>query len=155
MGQIGGLGSLFKGKTPCSAKITFPQWLNGQTIAVLTLVAALGAMTQAGFIDIRNEMRQLRSEVSSDIGQLRTEVSSEIGQLRTEMRDEIGQLRTEMHDEIGQLRTEMRDEIGQLRAEVRLDLGQVKDRLRNVELEVASIKAGMVPAADSDEIAAR
>ena len=114
-------------------KITFPQWLNGQTIAVLMLVAALGAMTQAGFIDIRNEMRQLRSEVSSDIGQLRGEVSSEIGQLRTEMRDEIGQLR----------------------AEVRSDLGQVKDRLRNVELEVASIKAGMVPAADSDEIAAR
>ena len=136
-------------------KITFPQWLNGQTIAVLMLVAALGAMTQAGFIDIRNEMRQLRSEVSSDIGQLRTEVSSEIGQLRTEMRDEIGQLRTEMRDEIGQLRTEMHDEIGELRAEVRLDLGQVKDRLRNVELEVASIKAGMVPAADSDEIAAR
>ena len=124
-------------------KITFPQWLNGQTIAVLMLVAALGAMTQAGFIDMRNEMRQLRSEVSSDIGQLRTEVSNEIGQLRNEMRDEIGQLRTEMHDEIGELR-----------AEVRSDLGQVKDRLRNVELEVASIKAGIVPATGSDEIAA-
>ena len=102
-------------------KITFPQWLNGQTIAMLTLVAAVVAMTQAGFIDMRNEMRQLRTEVSS---------------------------------EIGQLRTEMRDEIGQLRAEVRSDLGQVKDRLRNVELEVASIKAGMAPATGSDEIAA-
>ena len=110
-------------------KITFPQWLNGQTIAMLTLVAAFAAITQAGFTDIRSEMRQMR-----------TEVSSEIGQLRNEMRDEIGQLRTEM---------------GQLRTEVRSDLGQVKDRLRNVELEVASIKAGMVPAAGSDEIAAR
>ena len=106
-------------------KVTFPQWLNGQTIAVLTLVAALGAMTQAGFIDIRSEIRQVRGEM---------------GQLRTEMRDEIGQLRTEM---------------GQLRAEVRSDLGQVKDRLRNVELEVASIKAGMAPAPGTGEIAAR
>ena len=110
-------------------KVTFPQWLNGQTIAVLTLVAALGAMTQAGFIDIRSEMRQMRNEVSSEIGQLRTEM--------------------------GQLRTEVRDEIGQLRTEVRLDLGQVKDRLRNVELEVASIKAGMAPAPGTGEIAAR
>ena len=113
-------------------KITFPQWLNGQTIAVLTLVAALGAMTQAGFIDIRSEIRQVRGE----IGQVR----GEIGQLRTEVRGEIGQLRTEM---------------GQLRTEVRLDLGQVKDRLRNVELEVASIKAGMAPAPGTGEIAAR
>ena len=121
-------------------KVTFPQWLNGQTIAVLTLVAALGAITQAGFIDMRGEMRQMR-----------TEVSSEIGQLRNEMRDEIGQLRTEM----GQLRADVRDEIGQLRTEVRSDLGQVKDRLRHVELEVASIKAGMAPAPGSDEIAAR
>ena len=106
-------------------KITFPQWLNGQTIAVLTLVAALGAMTQAGFIDIRSEIRQVRGE--------------------------IGQVR----GEIGQLRTEVRDEINQLRTEVRSDLGQVKDRLRNVELEVASIKAGMVLAPGTGEIAAR
>ena len=99
-------------------KVTFPQWLNGQTIAMLTLVAAFAAITQAGFTDMRSEMRQMRNEVSSEIGQLRTEM-------------------------------------GQLRTEVRSDLGQVKDRLRHVELEVASIKASMAPAAGSDEIAAR
>ena len=99
-------------------KITFPQWLNGQTIAMLTLVAAFAAITQAGFTDMRSEMRQMRNEVSSEIGQLRTEM-------------------------------------GQLRTEVRLDLGQVKDRLRHVELEVASIKAGMAPAPGTGEIAAR
>ena len=117
-------------------KITFPQWLNGQTIAMLTLVAAFAAITQAGFTDMRSEMRQMRNEVSSEFVQVR----GEIGQLRTEM---------------GQLRNEMRDEIGQLRTEVRSDLGQVKDRLRNVELEVASIKAGMAPAPGTGEIAAR
>ena len=108
-------------------KITLPQWLDGQTIALLTLLAALGAMMQTGFIDIRGEIRQLR-----------TEVRDEIGQLRSEVRDEIGQVR----DEMGQVR----GEIGQLRSEVRMDLHRLDDRLRNVELEVTSIKAGMAPA---------
>ena len=103
-------------------KITFPQWLDGQTIALLTLLAALGAMMQTGFVDIRGEIRQLRDEV----------------------RDEMGQVRGEM----GQVR----GEIGQLRSEVRMDLHRLDDRLRNVELEVTSIKAGMAPAAGSDEV---
>ena len=86
-------------------KITFPQWLDGQTVALLTLLAALGAMMQTGFVDIRGEIRQLRNEV--------------------------------------------RGEMGQLRSEVRTDLHRLDDRLRNVELEVSSIKAGMTPAAGS------
>ena len=91
-------------------KITFPQWLDGQTVALLTLLAALGAMMQTGFIDIRGEIRQLRNEV--------------------------------------------RGEIGQLRSEVRTDLHSLDDRLRNVELEVTSIKAGMASATGSDEVEA-
>ena len=89
-------------------KITFPRWLDGQTIAVLTLLAALGAMMQTGFADIRNE--------------------------------------------IGELRNEMRGEIGQLRNEVRTDLRRLDDRLRKVELDVASIKARLGMAADSDDV---
>lgn len=63
-------------------KITIPEWLDGQTIALLTLMAALGAMMQTGFTDIRSEIRQVRGE---------------IGQLRSEMRDEMSQLRNEFH----------------------------------------------------------
>ena len=96
-------------------KITLPQWLDGQTIALLTLLAALGAMMQTGFIDIRGEIRQLRDEV----------------------RDEIGQVR---------------GEVGQLRTEVRVDLHRLSDRLRNVELDVAAVKAGL--ATDLDEVEA-
>ena len=107
-------------------KITFPQWLDGQTIALLTLLAALGAMMQTGFGDIRGEIRQLRNEVRGEIGEVRGEIG--------EVRGEIG---------------EVRYEIGQLRSEVRTDLHRLDDRLRNVELEVGSIKAGMAPAAGS------
>lgn len=106
-------------------KITLPHWLDGRTIALLTMMAALGAMMQTGFIDIRSEIRQVRGE---------------IGQLRAEMRDEIGQVR---------------GEIGQLRSELRLDLHRVEDRVQNVEMEVTAIKASMAPATKSEEVAAR
>ena len=116
-------------------KITLPQWLDGQTIALLTLLAALGTMMQTGFGDIRGEIRQLRDEVRGEMGQVR----GEMGQVRSEM----GQVRGEMGD--------VRDEIGQLRSEVRMDLQRLDDRLRNVELEVGAIKAGMAPATRSGE----
>ena len=124
-------------------KITFPQWLDGQTIALLTLLAALGAMMQTGFVDIRGEIRQLRDEVRGEMGQVRGEIA--------DVRGEIGNVR----GEIGNVRGEIgnvREEIGQLRSEVRMDLHRLDDRLRNVELEVTSIKAGMAPAAGSDEV---
>lgn len=117
-------------------KITFPQWLDGQTIALLTLLAALGAMMQYGFADIRGEFRQLRGEMGSEIGQVRSEIS--------QVRGEIGQLRTEMRDEISELRTEFRSEFH-----------RVEDRLQKVEMEVTAIKAGMGQARISEEVAAR
>ena len=83
-------------------------------------------MMQTGFVDIRGEIRQLRDEVRGEIGQVR----GEIGQVR----GQIG---------------EVRYEIGQLRSEVRMDLHRLDDRLRNVELEVTSIKAGLAPATGS------
>ena len=120
-------------------KIALPHWLDGQTIALLTLLVALGAMMQTGFSNVGGEIADLRSEMRHQIGELRGEMQHEIGQLRSEMQHEIGQLRSEMQLEIAQLRNEM----AQLRREIRADLQRIDDRLRNVELEVAAIKVGM------------
>ena len=90
-------------------KFALPNWLDGQTIALLTLLTALGAMMQTGFTNIRSEM----------------------GELRSEMRGEMAQLRTEM----AQLGAEM----AQLRSEFRTDLRRLDDRLRSVEVDVAAI----------------
>lgn len=76
-------------------KVTLPQWLDGQTIAVLTLGTALCVMTQVGFMDLRSEIRLLRSElrlVRSEIRLLRCELVGGLRQLRCEIR----QLRTEI-----------------------------------------------------------
>ena len=109
-------------------KIALPHWLDGQTIALLTLLVALGAMMQTGFSNVGGEIADLRSEMRHQIGELRSEMQHEIGQLRSEMQLEIAQLRNEM---------------AQLRREIRADLQRIDDRLRNVELEVAAIKVGM------------
>ena len=131
-------------------KIALPHWLDGQTIALLTLLVALGAMMQTGFSNVGGEIADLRSEMRHQIGELRGEMQHELGQLRGEMQHELGQLRSEMQHEIGQLRSEMqleiaqlRNEMAQLRREIRADLQRIDDRLRNVELEVAAIKVGM------------
>ncbi len=109
-------------------KIAFPHWLDGQTIALLTLLVALGAMMQTGFSNVGGEIADLRSEMRHQIGELRGEMQHEIGQLRSEMQHEIAQLR---------------NELAQLRSEIRADLQRIDDRLRNVALEVAAIKVGM------------
>ncbi len=87
-------------------RTVWPSWLDGQTVAIIAVVAAVGAMTQNGFTSIRTEM-----------GLLRTELLGEIDQVRGELRAEIGDLRT--------------------------DVRRLDDRLRTVEVAVASIEAGM------------
>ena len=122
-----------------SRKITLPQWLDGQTIAVLTLLVAHGAMMQVGFMDLRGEIRLLRSELVGEIRLLRCELVGELRQVR---------------GEIGQLRKDTRTEIRQFRTEVRTELHGLDHHLRNAEQGVASIKAGMAQATHSEEVAA-
>lgn len=105
-------------------KIGLPQWLDGQTIAILTLLIALGAMMQTGFANVRAEFANVRGEIA---------------ELRDQMHRDVGELRSE----VGQLRGEMHREIGQLRSQFHTDLRRIDDRLRNVELDVAAIKVGL------------
>lgn len=105
-------------------KIGLPQWLDGQTIAILTLLIALGAMMQTGFANVRAEFANVRAEF-------------------TNVRAEIAELRDQMHRDVDQLRGEMHREIGQLRSEFHTDLRRIDDRLRNVEVDVAAIKVGL------------
>ncbi len=72
-------------------KIALPNWLDGQTIALLTLLTALGAMMQTGFTNIRSEMGEMRGEMA----QLRAEMAqlrSEMAQLRSEFRTDLRRL---------------------------------------------------------------
>ena len=69
-------------------KVKLPKWLDGQTIVVLTLGTVLCVMTQVGFMDLRSEIRLLRSELVGGLRQLRCEIR----QLRTEI-----EVRTKLH----------------------------------------------------------
>ena len=92
-----------------------PNWLNGQTIAILTACLAVAAMQQTGTVALRTEMHQLRAEMHAGFGDLRREVQSDVGELRQEVRSDIGELRR--------------------------DVGRLNERVRGVEIRLAAIEA--------------
>ena len=51
-------------------KVALPAWLNGQTVAILGVVVALGTMTQTSLVGLRTDMNQMRQDLNADIGKL-------------------------------------------------------------------------------------
>jgi gas vesicle protein len=74
----------------------------------------------------KQDIAQLRGEISQDITQLRGEISQDIAQLRGEMTHDIAQLRGEMSQNIAQLRGEMSQNIAQLRGEMSQNIEQLR-----------------------------
>ena len=72
-----------------------PSWLNGQTVALLGSMLALGMFCQNGFTSMRQDMNSMRTELKGDIAKLRTEVKGDIAELRKELKGDIAELRTD------------------------------------------------------------
>ena len=63
-----------------------PSWLNGQTVALLGSMLALGMFCQNGFTSMRQDMNSMRTELKGDIAELRKELKGDIAELRTDFR---------------------------------------------------------------------
>ena len=66
--------------------------------------------TKEDIAELKVEMTELRSELRTEMAELRSEVRTEIAGVKTEMaelRTEMAELRSEVRTEIAQLRTEM------------------------------------------------
>ena len=123
-------------------------WLDGQTIAivsaVLTVGVGIGAMVFASTSSIRDEVSGIRDEVgglATKLEDTRNGLSAEIETVRSELRGEIEILRSELRGEIKATRLELRGEIKATRLELRDDIKGLDARLRNVETDVAAVKA--------------
>ena len=112
-----------------SVKSRLPAWLNGQTLAILTVVVAVGALMQTGFAN-------LRAEVQADIGRL------EAGQKA--LRAGQDRLRTEMLVQMERLRRDLRAEFQADFGELRQDIRGLDDRLRAVEVQLAALDVRLV-----------
>ena len=103
-----------------------PGWLDGQTIAivstVLTVGVGIGAMVFSSTSSIRSEISGIRGEVDG---------------LATKLED----TRKSLTAEIKATRSELRDEIKAVRSELSAEIKGLDGRLRNVEQDVAVIKA--------------
>ena len=83
--------------------------------------------------DVRNGLRDLRTELRAEIGEFRTGLHAEIGELGTELRAEIAGLRSELGDEIREVRlhgdeiaTGFRAEIQDVKRDLRTEIQDVK-----------------------------
>ena len=106
-----------------------PTWLDSRTVAImttmLTIGAALGAMVQTAHSGLRDDIDQLRQEMTG---------------MGRELRAEIDNVRVELSAEIDNVRVELSAEIDNLRVELSADIKALDTRLRKVEIEVAAIR---------------
>ena len=112
-----------------------PEWLNGQTLALATVMAAFAAMVQAGFGNLRDDlegrMDRLSTEVRTDIRELQTEVRADIRGLDERLRNvEVRLERVELR--LGNVERRLDD--------VEHRLGNVEHRLDGVEQRLDSME---------------
>ncbi len=80
----------------------------------------------------RKMLKLVRDELKEDVSQVRAEVS----QLRVEIRTEMSQFCTEIRAEMTQFKTEVRSEVAQLRTEMKINFSEVKAMAHRTSLLV-------------------
>ena len=91
-----------------------PNWLDGRTIAVMTT-------TITAALALGTMVQTAHSSLRNDIQNVRTELSDDIQNVRTELSDNIQNVRADLSD----------------------DINKLDDRLRSVEVGIATIQTAM------------
>lgn len=101
-----------------------PTWLDSRTVAImttmLTIAVALGAMVQTAHSGLRNDIDQLRQDMTG---------------MGRELRAEIDNVRVELSADIKALDTRLR--------KVEIDVAGIRERLSAVEVDVSAIRMAM------------
>ena len=137
-------------------KNNLPAWMNSRAVgtlgfaaSLLTAVVGLGAYIQAAVGGFQDEMHAEFAVLREEVTVLREEVAV----LREEVKDmraELNQFRTEVRADIVKLETGQEMLVGQV-AELRKDMRRLDDRVRAVEVELATLRS---TASVSEEVAA-
>lgn len=137
-------------------KNNLPAWMNSRAVgtlgfaaSLLTAVVGLGAYIQAAVGGFQDEMHAEFAVLREEVTVLREEVAV----LREEVKDmraELNQFRTEVRADIVKLETGQKMLVGQV-AELRNDMRRLDDRVRAVEVELATLRS---TASVSEEVAA-
>lgn len=112
-----------------------PTWLDSRTVAImttmLTIAVALGAMVQTAHSGLRNDIDQLRQDMTGMGGELRAEIDN----VRAELSADIDNVRVELSADIKALDTRLRN--------VEIDVAAIRERLSAVEVDVSAIRMAM------------
>ena len=91
---------------------------------------------KAGLAEVRAEIANLDTRLSTQIAELRTEQGTQIAELRAELRTQVGELRTGQRTEIATVRTEI--------ATVRTEIATVRTEIANLETRLIRWMVGTV-----------
>ena len=112
-----------------------PTWLDSRTVAImttmLTIAVALGAMVQTAHSGLRDDIDQLRQDMTGMGGELRAEIDN----VRVELSADIENVRVELSADIKALDTRLRT--------VEIDVAAIRERLSAVEVDVSAIRMAM------------
>ena len=123
-----------------------PSWLDSRTVAImttmLTIAAALGAMVQTAHSGLRDDIDQLRQDMTGMGGELRAEIDN----VRVELSADIENVRVELSTDIENVRVELSADINALDTRLRrveIDVAAIRERLSAVEVDVSAIRMAM------------
>jgi hypothetical protein len=112
--------------TIMNAQLWIQVW--GFVVAILLILA--------GILFSRQDVKELRLEVSS----LRSELHSELGRVQADLHSELGRVQADLRSEIGRVQADLRSELGGKIDRVQADLAQFYRSLGQHDVRIENLE---------------
>ena len=131
-------------------RIALPEWLDGRTVAMLSAFIALGALVQTSLMGLRDDMGAMEQRLRDDAEAMEQRLRDDLEATEQRLRDDMEATEQRLRDDMEVMEQHLRSDINDVRVAdidgrtgLRKEIGKLDDRLRNVEVGVAAIGAGM------------
>ena len=108
-------------------------YVNAELIAIVASAIALGTAMLASIRGVRQEVRDLRTEMKGDMNELRTGLKGDMDELRTELKGDMDELRTELKGDMNDLKGDMNVLGNESRGGLKVLESSLRDEMKAVE----------------------
>ena len=108
-------------------------YVNAELIAIVASAIALGTAMLASIRGVRQEVRDLRSDMKGDMNSLRTELKSDIEALGSELRNDMNALRSDVKGDVNDLKGDMNVLGNESRGGLKVLESSLRDEMKAVE----------------------
>jgi predicted nuclease with TOPRIM domain len=87
-----------------------------------------------------SDLKQFLEQINQNLVGFRQEVKQDMAEFRQEVKQDMAEFRQEVKQEIAEFRQEVKQEIAEFRQEVNQKFEKQDERLRHIEIEIATVK---------------